>query len=83
MNISAQGRVPIPARIRRELGLGPGTPLVTYVEDDRIVLETREHLIRCIQAAATADRPAGECVADELMAERRLEAQGEQHCMES
>ena len=62
MHISAQGRVSIPARIRRELGLGPGTLLVAYVEDGRIVLETREHLVRGIQATATADRPAGECV---------------------
>ena len=83
MSISAQGRVSIPARIRGELGLGPGTPLVTYVEDGRIVLETREHLIRRIQATATADRPAAECVVDEFLAERRLEAQGEQHRMES
>ena len=83
VNISAQGRVSIPARIRRELGLDPGTPLVTYVEDGRVVLETREHLIRRIQATATADRPAGECVVDELIAERRLEAQGEQHRIEA
>ena len=83
MNISAQGRVSIPARIRRELGLGPGTPLMTYVEDGPIVLETREHLVRRIQATATADRPAGERVVDEFLAERRLEAQVEQHRMES
>lgn len=83
VNISAQGRVSIPAPIRRELGLEPGTPLVTYVEDGRVVLETREHLVRRIQATATADRPAGESVVDEFIAARRLEAQVEQQRMEA
>lgn len=73
----------IPAPIRRELGLEPGTPLVTYIEDGRVVLETREHLVRRIQTTATADRPAGESVVDEFVAERRLEAQVEQHRMEA
>ncbi len=67
-----------PGPIRRELGLDPGTPLVTS-EDGQIVLETREQLVHRIQATATADRPDGECVVDELIAERRLEAQGEHH----
>lgn len=73
----------IPAPIRRELGLEPGTPLVTYIEDGRVVLETREHLVRRIQATATADRPAGESVVDEFIAERRLEAQVELQRMEA
>lgn len=83
VNMSAQGRVSIPAPIRRELGLDPGTPLVTYVEDGRVVLETREHLIRRIQASATADRPVGESVVDELLADRRREAQAEQQRIEA
>lgn len=67
-----------PGRIRRELGLDPGTPHVTSEDGQhQIVLETREQLVHRIQA--TADRPDGECVVDELIAERRLEAQGEHH----
>lgn len=54
VNISAQGRVSIPAPIRRELGSEAGIPLATYVENGRGVSETREHLSCRIQATATA-----------------------------
>lgn len=84
MYISAEGRVSIPARIRHELGLDPGTPLVTYVEDGRAVLETRDHLIRRIPVTATAMAgPIGGSVVDELFADRRREGRAEQQRMEA
>ncbi|MGI8576517.1 MAG: AbrB/MazE/SpoVT family DNA-binding domain-containing protein [Nocardioidaceae bacterium] len=83
VSISAQGRVSIPAPIRRELGLDPGTPLVTYIENGRVVLETRGHLIRRIQAAATDVLAVGESVVDELLADRRREAQAELQRMDA
>lgn len=83
VKMSAQGRVSIPAPIRHQLGLGPDTHLVTYVEDGRVVLETREHLIHRIQAIATAGSRVGESVVDEFIADRRREARAEQRRMEA
>ncbi|HET6502246.1 MAG TPA: AbrB/MazE/SpoVT family DNA-binding domain-containing protein [Amycolatopsis sp.] len=44
LSVNDQGRVTIPARIRQELGLKPGTSVVAYVEDGRLIVESREHL---------------------------------------
>lgn len=83
VSISPQGRVSIPAPIRHELGLGPGTQLVTYIENGRVVLETREHLISRIQAAAKAGRRPGGSAVDELLEDRRRAAQIEQQRVEA
>ena len=44
----------IPAHIRREAGVAIGSSLVVYVEDGRIVLETREQLAERIQREVAA-----------------------------
>jgi AbrB family looped-hinge helix DNA binding protein len=71
--VSSNGRVVIPAEIRREAGLEPGDELVVRVEDGRIELETRANLLRRIQARWRAAGKGGGMV-DELIAERRREA---------
>ncbi len=75
--VNQQGRVTIPARLRAELGMGPGAKVVAYAENGRLVLEDRAHLLARLQeqvalAAAEAGR-TGSAV-DELLAERRAEA---------
>ncbi|MEV1295532.1 AbrB/MazE/SpoVT family DNA-binding domain-containing protein, partial [Pseudonocardia sp. NPDC049635] len=45
MVVNQDGRVLIPAQIRRELQMDPGATLILSVEDGRVVLETREQLI--------------------------------------
>lgn len=72
---SPDGRVTIPAPVRRAAGIEPGQRLVAYVEDGRVVLEEWGHLLRRVQnrvAAATAGH-TGSAV-DELIADRRAEA---------
>lgn len=76
--MSPQGRVSIPAPMRHELGLTPQTELVSYIEDGRVVIESRQHLadrIRRLAAAgrAQADTPDDGSVTDELIADRRVE----------
>jgi len=71
------GRVTIPAQMRRAAGLEPGNRLVVYVEHGRVVIEERDHLLarvqrEAIEAAAAADQ--SDSVVDELIAERRAEA---------
>ncbi|HEY2763444.1 MAG TPA: AbrB/MazE/SpoVT family DNA-binding domain-containing protein [Pseudonocardiaceae bacterium] len=79
MTVNEQGRVTIPAQVRRAAGIEAGVPLVVYVEDGRVVIETREQLAsrirRDVAAAWTGDGSAVE----ELIADRRAEAAREDH----
>lgn len=79
--MNRQGRVTIPAEIRHVLGLKEGSKLVASVEDGRLVLETRPHLLaryqaRLAEAAAAAGHSSGSVV-EELLADRRAEAGAE------
>jgi bifunctional DNA-binding transcriptional regulator/antitoxin component of YhaV-PrlF toxin-antitoxin module len=66
--------VTIPAQIRRAAGIEAGAPLVMYVEDGRIVLETRAQLAERIRRDVAATWTGEGSVVDELIAERRAEA---------
>jgi AbrB family looped-hinge helix DNA binding protein len=75
--VNEQGRVTIPAQLRRELNLQPGAEMVAYLDDGRLVLESREHLVaRIKREARTTDTGTGSA-ADELIADRRAEAAAE------
>lgn len=76
--VNAQGRLTIPAQIRREAGIDVGTPLVVYVEDGRVVIETREQLARRTRHEVGESWSGGGSVVDELLADRRAEAAREQ-----
>jgi AbrB family looped-hinge helix DNA binding protein len=74
LSVNGQGRVTIPAQLRRELGIEPGSPMIAYVDDGRLILEPRAHLIARIQRSARASRTGHGSVVDELIADRRAEA---------
>jgi AbrB family looped-hinge helix DNA binding protein len=76
VTVGPQGRIVIPVHIRKELGLEPGADLVAYVEDGRLMFETRESLWRRIKTLF-AHVPPDVSLADELIAERRAEARRE------
>jgi len=73
--------VTIPAPLRSALGFEPGTTVVAYVEDGRLVLEGRAHVLARLQndvlAAAAHSGEARGSVVDELLAERRAEVAAE------
>jgi AbrB family looped-hinge helix DNA binding protein len=71
---NSQGRVTIPAQIRREAGIEAGAPLVVYVEDGRVVIETREQLAQRIRREIAEAWTGEGSVVDELIADRRAEA---------
>jgi AbrB family looped-hinge helix DNA binding protein len=75
--VTPQGRVTIPAQLRREAGIEVGDTVVVHVEDGRVVVETRAQLAartrRDVARAAAGGSPV-----DELIAERRAEAAREQ-----
>ena len=75
VSLGPQGRVVVPAPMRRALGFQPGEMLVARVEDERLVIERPESVERRIRARF---RKAGErSLAEELIAERREEARRE------
>lgn len=67
------GRIVIPARIRKELGIKEGDTLRVHVEDGVVRLETAARQLRRAQALL-APYLHGPSLADELIAERRAEA---------
>ncbi len=71
----------IPAPLRSELGLSAGSHVVAYVEDGRLVLEDRDHLLNRIQdevARAVRGSAGTDSMVDELIADRRAEFAREQ-----
>ncbi len=76
LQLGPQGRIVIPADIRRQLGLAPGDTLIARIEDDRLVIEKPDAIVRRLRARFAA-LPAGTDLAAELIAERRLEGSRE------
>ena len=74
VKVSASGRVLIPARFRRALGLADGDELLLSREGDRLVLTSRTAALRRAQALAAQYRGADESEVDALLAARRAEA---------
>jgi AbrB family looped-hinge helix DNA binding protein len=73
-----QGRLVIPAALRRSLGLGEGDTLVARQEQGMLVLEKPEAIKQRLLARFTG-MPADCRLVDELLAERRLQAQQEEN----
>jgi AbrB family looped-hinge helix DNA binding protein len=73
VQVGAQGRLVIPARLRKSLNLKPGDRLVARKVGESLVLERREAIEKRLQ-----DRfrhiPKEVSLVDELIAERRAEA---------
>lgn len=75
LEVGPQGRVVIPAAIRKLLGIETGATLVATVVDGKLVLETQEQLLKQFYSRfAIARMRPDVAVADELIAERRSEA---------
>lgn len=73
VHVGPQGRIVIPAALRKAMRLKQGDDLVARVEDGTLILETRAAVLRRIQKAFAAVAP-GESLVDGLIAERRAEA---------
>lgn len=73
VRVGRQGRIVIPARLREEMGLGPGDELLGRVEDGRLVLERREDVVRRLRSRF-GNVPADRVLSEELISERREEA---------
>lgn len=74
--MGAQGRLVIPAELRRALNLKPGDRLIARQEGDSLVLERREAIEQRLWALF-AKIPKDVSLVDELIAERREAARRE------
>jgi len=74
IKVGPQGRIVIPAYVRRRLGLDEGTEVAVQIKDGGVFLITPEEAGRQLQAMFK-DVPGS--MADELIAERRAEVERE------
>ncbi len=76
VTIKPDGRVLVPAALRKAFGVEPGEPLVARVEEGRLVLERRADVLKRAQGRF-ADIGQDVSLVDELLAERRAETERE------
>lgn len=76
VQISAQGRLVIPAALRKALNLKPGDRLIARKEGESLVLERREAIEKRLWDMFS-HIPKDVSLVDELIAERRAEARRE------
>ena len=75
--IISGGRVQLPADVRRELSLGEGDTVLIEVIDGEVRLRPMKESIRRMQERMRPYIIEGRSIVDELIAERRAEAQNE------
>ena len=76
VSLGRQGRLVIPATLRRSLGLEEGDRLVARQDANRLVIEKPEQIKQRLKARF-AQVPAERRLAEELIAERRQESRRE------
>jgi len=75
--LGSDGRIVLPAVVRRALGLRPGDQLIVDVEGREIRLVTVAEAARRAQELVRRYVDPGESLADSLVAERRKESADE------
>lgn len=73
LKLEANGRVLLPADVRRKLGVHPGDTLLLDVTDVGILLWTREMAARGLKDLVARSVPAETSLVDELSRMRRVE----------
>lgn len=77
VRVGSQGRIVLPRALREQLGAEEGAVYQARVEDGRLILETREALLRRMQQETREAMDEHRHLGDELIAERRAEASRE------
>ncbi len=76
VQLDPQGRLVIPAQLRRSLGFESGDNLIARMEDGRLILEKAETIKQRLKSRF-AHLPQTTSLSEELIAERREEAKQE------
>ena len=77
VKVEKSGRILIPAAVRRQFGLKEGTEMILRVDEDGIQMGTREQALTRIRKRLRRYIPEGSCLSEELIQERRAEAERE------
>ncbi len=77
VTVDSAGRVVIPAEVWQRLGIASGDELVVEGDQGCVRLKTLRQIIEEAQALFTRNVPPGVSVVDELIRERREEAEHE------
>lgn len=78
MTLDEQGRLGIPAKVRRSLGFKPGDQVVLELDERGVrLLPSRAEALRRAQDLVRKYIPAGRSLSDELLEDRRREALSE------
>jgi bifunctional DNA-binding transcriptional regulator/antitoxin component of YhaV-PrlF toxin-antitoxin module len=77
LNVTEDGRVIIPAEALAELGLKSPESVSAKLIDGEVVVDTFEAALKRLQAEVRRQVPEGVSLVDELIAERRAEAERE------
>lgn len=72
-NLNDQGRVVIPAPIRKELGFDGPVKLLFHLKDGVLTVETVEGAVSRVQEMVAAYSTSDESAVDDLIAQRRAE----------
>lgn len=78
VTVAENGRVVLPLALRRRLNVTRGGTVVIREEDGRLLLESVDDAIGRAQALVRRFAPDAQGVVDELLSERRLEAESEE-----
>lgn len=76
LSVGKQGRIVIPANLRHQLALEPGAQMIAWVEDGRLILESKQQLWQSIHEACS-NIPGKTDLAQQLIHERRESAKQE------
>ncbi len=71
------GRVLIPAKVRKAMGIKPGDRLVLRLEDEELRVMSLDRAIRRAQEIVRKYVPPGVLLSEELIADRRAEVERE------
>lgn len=77
LRVNENGRVVIPAPYRKALGIGAGDEVLVRMEDDELRITTMKKRIERAQKLVRKYIKPGVALVDELIADRRREAQNE------
>jgi AbrB family looped-hinge helix DNA binding protein len=71
------GRIVIPAEIRKEMSLNAGETVIMTLEDGVLKIESQQGRVRQVQQSLNRLIPAGRRLSSELIENRRAEARQE------
>ena len=77
VTLNADGRLILPARLRRSIGVKPGDTLVVESDGDSLLVRPHAAVLHDVQTAFAPYRVDGRSAVDELIADRRAEADRE------